>query len=113
MASVVDTLITHPNVMNGASLYWPISNALYVEGHTLDMFAEGSWGLLPLRNGGHRIGLLLDKALSPDLITRHLHAADAARATLASHIIPSSIISLFKCCEFLTAVSSASSIPWL
>ena len=23
IASVVDTLITHPNVMNGAQMYWP------------------------------------------------------------------------------------------
>jgi hypothetical protein len=82
MASVVDTLITHPNVMNGASLYWPIPNALYTEGYALDMFAEGKWGLLPLHNGGHRIGLLLDKGMSQDLITRHIQAADAARATL-------------------------------
>ena len=82
LASVVDNLVTHPNVMNGASLYWPIPNALYTEGYTLDMFADGKWGLLPLHTGGHRIGLLLDKDMSDDLITRHLQAADAARATL-------------------------------
>ena len=52
IASVVDTLITHPNVMNGASLYWPMSNALYTEGYALDQFAEGAWGLLPVRTGG-------------------------------------------------------------
>ena len=82
MASVVDNLITHPNVMNGASLYWPIPNALYTEGYALDCFAEGEWGLLPLHHGGHRIGLLLDKGMSEDLILRHVQAADAARATL-------------------------------
>ena len=31
LSHVVDWLVTHPNVMNGASLYWPIENALYVE----------------------------------------------------------------------------------
>ena len=84
MASVVDTLITHPNVLNGASMYWPMDNVLYTEGYALDKFAAGEWGLLPVRHGGHRIGLLLDRSLSDDLITRHLQVADAARATLVS-----------------------------
>lgn len=44
-SSVVDTLITHPNVLNGAMMYWPIENALYVEGYALDKFAAGKWGL--------------------------------------------------------------------
>ena len=41
MAGVADVLITHPNVLNGASLYWPMPNVLYVEGYGLDMFAAG------------------------------------------------------------------------
>ena len=32
ISQVCDRLITHPNVMNGASLYWNIPNAFYVEG---------------------------------------------------------------------------------
>ena len=44
LASVVDKLVTHPNVMNGASLYWPESNILYVEGYGLDQFAAGNVG---------------------------------------------------------------------
>lgn len=35
-------------VLNGAMLYWPMPNALYVEGYALDKFAEGSWGLQPV-----------------------------------------------------------------
>jgi len=31
MSSMVDTLITHPNVVNGAMLYWPMPNMLYTE----------------------------------------------------------------------------------
>ncbi len=80
MASVVDTLITHPNVMNGAQLYWPLPNALYVEGYGLDQFAAGRWGLRPVHQ--NRIGLVLDAAIADDLRWRHLQAADAARATL-------------------------------
>ncbi|EKX39556.1 hypothetical protein GUITHDRAFT_158393 [Guillardia theta CCMP2712] len=86
MASVVDTLITHPNVMNGASLYWPLSNMLYTEGYLLDNFARGKIGLLPVTTGGHRIGLLLDKEMTKEMIERHLQAADAARATLGINV---------------------------
>ncbi|MEL6764546.1 MAG: DUF3326 domain-containing protein [Cyanobacteria bacterium J06607_6] len=80
IATVTDTLITHPNVLNGAQLYWPIPNAYYVEGYGLDQFAAGRWGLQPVHQ--NRVGLLLDAAIEEDLRWRHLQAADAARATL-------------------------------
>lgn len=80
IAQVADTLITHPNVLNGAQLYWPLPNALYVEGYGLDQFAAGRWGLRPVHR--NRVGLLLDAAIEDDLRWRHLQAADAARATL-------------------------------
>lgn len=80
IAQVCDRLITHPNVLNGASLYWNIPNAFYVEGYGLDKFAAGCWGLRPVRN--NKIGLLLDQGIEPELRLRHLQAADAARATL-------------------------------
>lgn len=80
IAQVADRLITHPNVLNGAQLYWPLPNALYVEGYGLDQFAAGQWGLRPVRQ--NRVGLLLDAGIEPELRWRHLQAADAARATL-------------------------------
>nr|WP_242028440.1 DUF3326 domain-containing protein [Pseudanabaena sp. FACHB-2040] len=80
MAQVADRLITHPNVLNGAQLYWPLPNAYYVEGYGLDQFAAGRWGLRPVHQ--NRIGLVLDRAIEEDLRWRHLQAADAARATL-------------------------------
>ena len=80
IAAVTDTLITHPNVLNGAQLYWPLPNALYVEGYGLDQFAAGRWGLRPVHQ--NRVGLLLDAAIETDLRQRHLQAADATRATL-------------------------------
>ena len=80
IAQVCDTLITHPNVLNGAQLYWPIPNALYVEGYGLDQFAAGNWGLSPVRH--NRVGLILDGAIEADLQLRHLQAVDAVRATL-------------------------------
>ena len=80
VAQVADCLITHPNVLNGAQMYWPMDNVLYVEGYGLDQFAAGQWGLAPIRQ--NRIGLVLDRGIEDDLKLRHLQAADAARATL-------------------------------
>ena len=77
---VVDRLITHPNVLNGAQLYWSLPNLLYVEGYGLDQFAAGAWGLRPVHQ--NRVGLVLDRAIEPELRLRQLQAADAARATL-------------------------------
>ena len=84
IAQVCDRLITHPNVLNGAQLYWNLPNALYVEGYGLDQFAAGSWGLRPVHQ--NRIGLILDLGIESDLRLRHLQAADAARATLGLNL---------------------------
>jgi hypothetical protein len=80
IAQVSDRLITHPNVLNGAQLYWSLPNAFYVEGYGLDQFAAGRWALRPVHQ--NRIGLILDQAIEPELRLRHLQVADAARATL-------------------------------
>jgi len=80
VSQVADCLITHPNVLNGAQLYWNLPNTLYVEGYGLDQFAAGHWGLRPVHQ--NRVGLILDQAIEPDLRLRHLQAADAMRATL-------------------------------
>jgi len=80
ISQVCDRLITHPNVLNGASLYWNLPNTFYVEGYGLDKFAAGCWGLRPVHR--NKIGLLLDQGIEPELRLRHLQAADAGRATL-------------------------------
>ncbi|WP_414755699.1 DUF3326 domain-containing protein [Anabaena sp. CCY 9910] len=106
IAQVCDRLITHPNVLNGASLYWNIPNSFYVEGYGLDKFAAGCWGLRPVRN--NKVGLLLDQGIEPDLRLRHLQAADAARATLGltitDHVITDAPLNV----ELRTAPSGAS-----
>ena len=84
LAQVTDRLITHPNVMNGAQLYWPMRNAYYVEGYGLDQFAAGNWALQPVHQNS--IGLVVDRGVEDDLRSRHLQAADAARATLGLDI---------------------------
>lgn len=80
MATVADILITHPNVMNGAQLYWPLDNGFYVEGYGLDQFAAGAWGLRP--GPGNRIALVFDQAIEETLFWRHRQVAEACRATL-------------------------------
>ncbi|CAJ1932494.1 unnamed protein product [Sphenostylis stenocarpa] len=80
LSSIVDCLISHPNVFNAAMLYWPMPNALYVEGYALDRFAEGSWALQPVHQ--NRVGLVLDAGIEEELRVRQLQVADAARASL-------------------------------
>ncbi|ERN40030.1 protein of unknown function (DUF3326) [Rubidibacter lacunae KORDI 51-2] len=106
IAQVADCLITHPNVLNGAQLYWPLPNALYVEGYGLDRFAAGDWVLRPVTS--NRIGLLLDAAIESDLRLRHLQAADAARATLGLDLTEYVITDAPLAVELRTATSGVS-----
>jgi hypothetical protein len=80
LAQVCDRLITHPNVLNGAQLYWPNPSTYYVEGFGLDQFAAGNWGLQSVHQ--NPVGMVIDLGIEPDLRWRHLQAADACRATL-------------------------------
>ncbi|OWY63914.1 hypothetical protein B7486_50245 [cyanobacterium TDX16] len=106
LASVCDRLITHPNVLNGAQLYWSLPNAFYVEGYGLDKFAAGCLGLRPVHQ--NRIGLILDKGIESDLRLRHLQAADAARATLGLNLTDYIITDAPLNVELRTAASGAS-----
>lgn len=87
LSSVVDILITHPNVMNAAMLYWPIDNILYVEGSTLNRFSNGECFLQPLyHRRQQKIGLLLDKGMGQELLLRHIQVAEGMRASLGIDI---------------------------
>ncbi|KAI0561635.1 hypothetical protein FGB62_76g096 [Gracilaria domingensis] len=86
LSEVTDTLITHPNVLNGALMYWPIRNALYVEGYALDRFAAGHVALNPVPSTSNRLGIILDAGMPHDAILRHKQVADAACATLGLNI---------------------------
>ena len=86
LAAASGCLITHPNVMNGAALYWSDPRVHCVEGSSLDRFAAGELLLRPVRR--QRVGLLLDAGIEPELRQRHLQVADACRATLGLEIGP-------------------------
>ena len=106
IAQTCDRLITHPNVLNGAQLYWSLDNTLYVEGYSLDRFAAGQWGLRPVQQ--NKVGLLLDKGIEPELRLRHLQAADATRATLGLKLTDYVITDAPLEVELRTAASGAS-----
>lgn len=106
IAQISDRLITHPNVLNGAQLYWNIPNALYVEGYGLDKFASGCWGLRPISQ--NRVGLILDQGIEADLRLRHLQAADATRATLGLNLTDYVVTDAPLNVELRTAASGAS-----
>jgi hypothetical protein len=86
LAAASGCLITHPNVMNGASLYWSDRRIHYVEGSALDRFACHDLALRPVRR--QRLGLLLDAGIEPELRQRHLQVADGCRASLGLEIGP-------------------------
>lgn len=85
LAATVSHLITHPNVLNGACLCWPMAHVSYVEGYGLDRFCRGDWGLQPARQ--NRVAVLMDAGIEPDLQQRHIHVMQAAQATLGLEIL--------------------------
>ncbi len=89
LANASGCLITHPNVMNGASLYWNDKRIQYVEGYSLDRFAAGQILLRPVRQ--QKVGLLLDAGIEEELKQYHLQVVDACRATLGINVGPVSI----------------------
>jgi len=106
MAQISDRLITHPNVLNGAQLYWSQPNIFYVEGYALDKFASSTWGLTPVHQ--NQVGLILDLGIEPELRLRHLQAADATRATLGVNLTDYIITDAPLKVELRTATSGAS-----
>lgn len=86
LAAASGCLITHPNVMNAAALYWSDRRLHYVEGWSLDRFAAGRLALGPVPS--QRVGLLLDAAIEPALALRHRQVAEACRASLGLPLGP-------------------------
>jgi hypothetical protein len=86
LAAASGCLITHPNVVNAAALYWSDRRLHYVEGWSLNRFAAGELALAPVAS--RRVGLLLDAGIEPELQQRHRQVADACRASLGLPIGP-------------------------
>ena len=86
LAGASGCLITHPNVMNAASLYWSDRRIHYVEGWALDRFAAGQLALAP--RPSQRVGVLFDAGIEPELLLRHRQVIDACRSSLGLPIGP-------------------------
>ena len=86
LAAASGCLITHPNVLNAAALYWPDARIHYTEGWALDRFCQGQMALRPHHR--HCLGLLLDGGLEPELLERHRQVAAAARFSLGLSMGP-------------------------
>uniref|UniRef100_A0ACD5VDS8 Uncharacterized protein n=1 Tax=Avena sativa TaxID=4498 RepID=A0ACD5VDS8_AVESA len=79
LAAVADCVISHPNVLNAAMLYWPMPNTLYVEGVRPRQVRRRRVGS---STSPPKQGLVLDSGIEEELRLRHLQVADAARASL-------------------------------
>ena len=84
LASASGCLITHPNVMNGATLSEKDKNIFYVEGYSLDRLAKGEIALKRVKQ--QKIGIIFDSAIEKEILVRHLQVADACVSTLGINI---------------------------
>jgi hypothetical protein len=82
IASVCDTLITHPNVVNASDINELPENGLYVEGSVLTRLLMGTAGLKRVRK--NRVLLAIDKHQDKRLEELCINASAAARTTLGS-----------------------------
>jgi len=80
MASVCDTLITHPNVVNASDINELPENGLYVEGSVLSQLLMGTIALQKKRS--NRILVVVDKHPDSNISNFSVNAISAARTTL-------------------------------
>jgi len=78
-ASVCDTLITHPNVVNASDFNEMTDNTLYVEGYALTQYMLGQIGLQRVRQ--NRVLVVIDGSAEQQYIDATINVVNAARAT--------------------------------
>ncbi len=78
IASVADTLITHPNVVNGSDINELPENGLYVEGSVICRLLMGTVGLRRVRS--NRVLLVIDRHEEVAYSNAAINALNAARA---------------------------------
>ena len=79
LASVCDTLITHPNVVNASDINEMPANSLYVEGGVLCRLLMGTAGLQPVRS--NRVLVVIDSHYDKTFVDGAINAVNAARAS--------------------------------
>ena len=88
LATVCDTLIVHPNVVNASDINEMPTNSLYVEGSVLCRLMMGTIGLQPVRS--NRVLVLIhphDDRIFKDLTVNAVNAARASYGLNCSGII--------------------------
>jgi hypothetical protein len=78
LAGVADTLITHPNVVNGSDINEMPENSLYVEGSVICRLLMGTIGLQRVRS--NRVLLVIDRHEEVAYSNAAINAFNAARA---------------------------------
>ena len=78
LAGACDTLITHPNVVNGSDINEIPDNALYVEGSVICRMLMGTAGLRPVRS--NRVLVAIDRHEEVAYSNAAINAVNAARA---------------------------------
>ena len=79
LAACADTLITHPNVVNGADINEMSDNTLYVEGSVITRLMMGTVGLASRRC--NRILTIMDDHEAPIIRHNVVNSVNAARAS--------------------------------
>lgn len=79
LASICDTVITHPNVVNASDINEIPSNALYVEGSAISRLIMGTIGLQPVR--ANRVLVIIDCHEEESFVNAAVNSVSAARAT--------------------------------
>ncbi len=83
LASVCDTLVTHPNVVNASDINEMPANALYVEGSVVCRLLMGTAGLQPVR--ANRVLAVVDSHPNPLFTELAVNAVNAAHASYGLH----------------------------
>ena len=84
LASVCDTLVTHPNVLNASDLIQVPPNALYVEGSVISRLLMGTVGLR--RTRANRVLVVIQDHDDEMFKNATYNAANAARATYGMNV---------------------------
>ena len=88
LASMCDTLVTHPNVVNASDINEMPANALYVEGSVICRLLMGTAGLQPVR--ANRVLAVVDSHPNPlftDLAVNAVNAAHASYGLLCPGVV--------------------------
>lgn len=85
IASVSDSTIVNPNVVNGGVLNLMRENITYTEGTVMDMFFRGQIGLKPKK--GNKIGVVIEKTNDKGALALIKNTINAMRAVAGVEVV--------------------------